>query len=74
VWLGVVAPAATPPPIVARIHALVQGMLKDDGMVKMMANAAIDVMPMSQADFARFVRDDHARWQAIVKHAGIEPQ
>jgi tripartite-type tricarboxylate transporter receptor subunit TctC len=74
VWLGVVAPAGTPPPIVARIHALVQGMLKDVGMVKKMANAAIDVMPISQAGFAQFVRDDHARWQTIVKHAGVEPQ
>jgi tripartite-type tricarboxylate transporter receptor subunit TctC len=74
VWLGVVAPTGMPQPIVERIHALVQGMLKDDGMVKKMANAAIDVMPMSQADFARFVRDDHARWRDIVKHAGIEPQ
>jgi len=74
VWLGVVAPTGMPQPIVERIHALVQGMLKDDGMVKKMANAAIDVMPMSQADFARFVRDDHARWRDIVKHAGVEPQ
>ena len=29
VWLGVVAPAGTPQPVVERIHALVEGMLKD---------------------------------------------
>ena len=49
VWIGLVAPAGTPPPIVDRLHGLVQGMLKDQTMVKRMAGAAIDVMPMSQA-------------------------
>ena len=74
VWLGVVAPTGTPKPVVDRIHALVQGMLKDATMVKRMANAAIDVMPMSQAEFAAFVKDDYARWGKIVKNAGVEPQ
>jgi tripartite-type tricarboxylate transporter receptor subunit TctC len=74
VWLGVVAPAGTPKPIVDRVHALVQGMLKDQTMVKRMAGAAIDVMPMSQSAFATFVKDEYGRWQRIVKAAGVEPQ
>ena len=74
VWLGVVAPAGTPQPIVDRVHALVQGMLKDPAMVKRMAGAAIDVMPMSQARL-RDVREGRIRALAgIVKHAGVEPQ
>jgi tripartite-type tricarboxylate transporter receptor subunit TctC len=74
VWMGVVAPPGTPQPIVDRLHSLVQGMLKDQGMVRKMASAAIDVMPMSQADFAAFVKDEYGRWQKIVKNAGVEPQ
>jgi len=74
VWLGVVAPTGTPQPIVDRIHALVQGMLKDPVMVKRMAAAAIDVMPMSQREFAAFVNGEYGRWQKIVKDAGVEPQ
>jgi tripartite-type tricarboxylate transporter receptor subunit TctC len=74
VWIGVVAPTGTPKPIVDRMHALVQGMLKDEAMVKRMANAAIDVMPMSQSGFASFVRDEYTRWEKIVKNAGVEPQ
>ncbi len=74
VWIGVVAPAGTPQPIVDRLHGLVQGMLKDPTMVKRMAGAAIDVMPMSQAEFATFVKDEYGRWQKIVKAAGVEPQ
>jgi tripartite-type tricarboxylate transporter receptor subunit TctC len=74
VWIGVVAPTGTPQPIVDRVHALVQGMLKDEAMVKRMAGAAIDVMPMSQLEFTAFVKDEYGRWEKIVKAAGVEPQ
>jgi tripartite-type tricarboxylate transporter receptor subunit TctC len=74
VWLGLVAPAGTPTPILARLHGLVQGMLKDEGMAKRLADAAIEVMLMSQVDFALFVKHEYARWQGIVKNAGVEPQ
>jgi tripartite-type tricarboxylate transporter receptor subunit TctC len=74
VWLGVVAPAGTPKPVIDRVHSLVQGMLKDPVMVKRMAGAAIEVMPMSQQEFAAFVKDEYSRWQKIVKDAGVEPQ
>ena len=74
VWLGLVAPAGTPQPIVDRLHTLVQSMLKDPAMVKRMAGAAIEVMPMSQRDFSSFVKDEYTRWQGIVKAAGVEPQ
>jgi tripartite-type tricarboxylate transporter receptor subunit TctC len=74
VWIGVVAPPGTPQPIVDRVHAWVQGMLKDQTMVKRMAGAAIDVMPMSQRDFIAFVKDEYGRWEKIVKAAGVEPQ
>jgi tripartite-type tricarboxylate transporter receptor subunit TctC len=74
VWLGLVAPAGTPQPVVDRLHTLVQGMLKDPAMVKRMAGAAIEVMPISQRDFSSFVKDEYVRWQGIVKAAGVEPQ
>ena len=74
VWIGVVAPVGTPQPIVDRMHGWVQGMLKDESMVKRMAGAAIDVMPMSQREFSAFVKDEYTRWQKIVKDAGVEPQ
>ena len=74
VWIGVVAPPGTPQPIVDRVHGFVQAMLKDEAMVKRMAGAAIDVMPMSQRDFTAFVKDEYGRWQKIVKAAGVDPQ
>ncbi len=74
VWAGVVAPAGTPQAVVDRIHALVAGMLKDEATQKRMAAAGLDVMPMSQTEFAAFVKAEYARWERIVRDVGVEPQ
>jgi tripartite-type tricarboxylate transporter receptor subunit TctC len=74
VWIGVVAPAGTPQPVVERIHALTQGMLKEPAAQKAMAAAGLDVTPMSQPEFAGFVKAEHARWEKIVKDAGVEKE
>jgi tripartite-type tricarboxylate transporter receptor subunit TctC len=74
VWIGVVAPAGTPAPVVARIHAIVQDMLKHGPARTAMANAGLDLMTMSQPEFADFVKAEHARWEKIVQNAGVEKQ
>ena len=74
VWIGVVAPAGTPAPVVERIHAMVQSLLKDEAAQKAMAAAGLDLMPMSQPEFAAFVKAEYARWEAIVRDAGVERQ
>jgi tripartite-type tricarboxylate transporter receptor subunit TctC len=74
VWIGVVAPAGTPPPVVARIHAMVQEMQKHEPARNAMANAGLDLMTMSQPEFAAFVKAEYARWEKIVQNAGVEKQ
>jgi tripartite-type tricarboxylate transporter receptor subunit TctC len=74
VWIGVVAPAGTPAPVVARIHAMVQSMLKHEPARNAMANAGLDLMTMSQPEFAAFVKAEYARWDKIVQNAGVEKQ
>jgi tripartite-type tricarboxylate transporter receptor subunit TctC len=39
-----------------------------------MAAAGLDVTPMSQAEFAGFVKAEYAKWEKIVKDAGVEKQ
>ena len=74
VWIGVVAPAGTPAPVIARIHALTQGMMQDEAAKRAMAGAGLDLMPMSQPAFAAFVKDEYLRWEKIVKDAGVEKE
>jgi tripartite-type tricarboxylate transporter receptor subunit TctC len=74
VWIGVVAPAGTPAPVLERVHAMVQAMQKDEAAKKAMANAGLDLMTKSQPEFAAFVKAEYARWQKIVQNAGVERQ
>jgi tripartite-type tricarboxylate transporter receptor subunit TctC len=71
VWIGVVAPAGTPAPMLDRIHAVTQDMMKEQAAKNAMSGAGLDPMPMSRAEFAGFVKTDHARWETIVKDAGV---
>jgi tripartite-type tricarboxylate transporter receptor subunit TctC len=73
-WLGVVAPAATPAPVVERIHALVARMMKDAAVQKRLAASYLEPKPMSHAAFADYVKAEYGKWRGIVKDAGIEPQ
>jgi tripartite-type tricarboxylate transporter receptor subunit TctC len=73
-WVGVIAPSATPKPVVERIHALVAGMLKDAATQKVTTRFNLAPINMSQAEFAAFVKGEHARFQGIVKAAGVEPR
>lgn len=74
VWIGVVAPAGTPAPVLARVHAMVQAMLKDEAAKKAMTAAGLDLMTMSQPEFAAFVKAEYTRWENIVQNAGVEKQ
>ena len=74
VWIGVVAPAGTPAPMLDRIHAVTQDMMKEQAAKNAMGGAGLDALTMSRAEFADFVRADYARWEGIVRNAGVEKQ
>ena len=71
VWIGVVAPAGTPAPMLDRIHAVTQEMMKEQAAKNAMSGAGLDPMPMRRAGFADFVKAEYVRWEAIVKDAGV---
>ena len=74
-WFGAVVPARTPPDIVQKLHAALGESLKSRSLRDAMARASFELAQAeSQADFARQLRADHARWGAIVKASGFTPE
>jgi tripartite-type tricarboxylate transporter receptor subunit TctC len=73
-WFGIVAPKGTPADIVATIHDAVQAMLEDPATVKRLQDNYLELMPMSQPDFARFVTAEFPKWQQAVKDSGLQPE
>jgi tripartite-type tricarboxylate transporter receptor subunit TctC len=71
-WLGLFVPAKTPPEVLSRIHAESVKILNSPDLKARLGPQGIELATNSPADFARFVRDDNAKWGKIIKEAGIK--
>ncbi len=70
-WYGLYAPALTPVPIVARLHAAFAQVLKDPATVaKLEAQGAAPEASASPEAFAKWAREDAAQWFDVVKKSG----
>ena len=71
-WFGIVAPAKTPPDIVARLNAdIVKAVQSPEGRAKM-EEAGFRVTGTSQQDFARIIAADTVTWGKAVAATGFK--
>jgi len=73
-WYGMLAPAATPREIVARIHDDMTKALALPEVKSALAAQGMEVAPSSPEEMATLMRRDAARWAAVVKRQGIKAQ
>ncbi len=73
VWYGFVAPAATPKPIVARLHAEVQKALQTPEVRERMAAAGGEVAAGTAEQFGALLRSERVRYEKLVREANIKP-
>jgi tripartite-type tricarboxylate transporter receptor subunit TctC len=71
-WLGLFMPAKTPQDIVAKVHGEVVRILSGAELKARLGAQGIELVTNSPSEFARFVREDNARWGKIIKEAGIK--
>jgi tripartite-type tricarboxylate transporter receptor subunit TctC len=71
-WLGLFVQGRTPPDTVSRIHAEVVKQLNSPGLKAKFAAQGIDISTDSPPEFARFLREDNARWGKVIRDAGIK--
>ncbi|HEX4553299.1 MAG TPA: tripartite tricarboxylate transporter substrate binding protein [Xanthobacteraceae bacterium] len=72
VWYGAFMPAKTPPAIVERFYTATAKVLKTDKMQEKLAQLAVDPLPMTSAEFNKYVVDEIAANAQLVKAAGIK--
>ena len=70
-WFGLLAPKATPPALIARLHDDVAKVLAMPDVRKDLVAKGADPGDMSAAEFGRFIADEQAKWAKLVKDAGI---
>jgi tripartite-type tricarboxylate transporter receptor subunit TctC len=73
-WYGIVVPAATPQAIVQRLNAELAKILAMADVRRSFADQGADVEGGTADAFGAFMREELARWGAVVKQAGITAQ
>jgi len=71
-WSGLVAPAGTPPAIVARLNAEANKALGSSELKAKLAEEGSTPLGGTPQQFADFIRKEHAKWGAAVRDAGIK--
>jgi tripartite-type tricarboxylate transporter receptor subunit TctC len=70
-WIGIVVPASTPAPLVARINEAFVAALKDPQVVERLRGQGMETVGNSPQAFARFMQDELARWGPVIKRSGV---
>jgi tripartite-type tricarboxylate transporter receptor subunit TctC len=73
IWLGLLAPKATPAAIVNRLNAEVAKIVSAPEVVKAWAVQGATPMRMSVDEFGRYLQQDITKWARIVKISGAKP-
>jgi tripartite-type tricarboxylate transporter receptor subunit TctC len=71
-WLGLFVPAGIAPQVLQKIHVDITRVLNAPELKARLAPQGIELSTNSPAEFARFIREDNARWGKIIRDAGIK--
>jgi tripartite-type tricarboxylate transporter receptor subunit TctC len=71
-WVGIFAPAKTPPAVVDRLQREIAAALKTPFVRERYATLGIEPVGNSPREFFEQVRDDLARWEKVVKAANVK--
>jgi tripartite-type tricarboxylate transporter receptor subunit TctC len=72
-WTMLLAPAATPAPLLARMEAETIKAMRSKEIGDQLANDAVEVAGSDRAEAARMLRDEIARWGKVIKERNIQP-
>jgi tripartite-type tricarboxylate transporter receptor subunit TctC len=73
-WFGLLAPAKTPAAIVAKLSADANKALGEHDVKQQMMILGAEPSGDTPSQFARFIRDDQAKWSRLMKERGIVPE
>jgi tripartite-type tricarboxylate transporter receptor subunit TctC len=73
-WVGLLAPAATPPAIVSRLSAEMRKSLAKPETRERMKQLGAFIVADSPAEFAAFLKKDYERWAQVIKTSGVKAE
>ncbi|MES2192876.1 MAG: tripartite tricarboxylate transporter substrate binding protein [Pseudomonadota bacterium] len=74
IWLGLMAPAGTPKPVIDKLNAAVNAATKRPDIVKLWTGQGAVAMSMTPEEFDKYLRGDIVKWGEVVKKFADKPQ
>ena len=72
IWFGILAPAGTPPAIVAKVNADVRKVLEDPGLRSALQSRGFEPRSSSSEELRTLIEKDQDRWGALIKKLGLK--
>ncbi len=72
IWYGMLVPAGTPKALIAKLNAESNKALALSDVKERLSGAGIDTAGGSPDDYAKFIRDELAKWGPVVKASGAK--
>jgi tripartite-type tricarboxylate transporter receptor subunit TctC len=72
-WFGLMAPAGTPPAVVAKLEKALARTLAMPDVHKRLTEMGAIVQPLNSKQFGDYLRSELVKWADVVKKAGITP-
>jgi tripartite-type tricarboxylate transporter receptor subunit TctC len=73
-WYGIVGPAKMPEAIVTKLNAEINKLLAAPDLRNTFAAQALEVMPMTPAQFGQYIADEIVHWTAVARASKIEAE
>jgi tripartite-type tricarboxylate transporter receptor subunit TctC len=73
-WYGLVAPAATPPEVLRRVHAAAIAALRSDALREQFARVGGIPFPSTPEEYGAFLAEEQAKWSRIIDAIGFKEQ
>ena len=72
-WLGLVAPAGTPPDRITWLHKEIAATLNDPSIKARLVQTGNEIVASTPEQFSQFIRSELKSYEVIVREAGIKP-
>ena len=70
-WTGLLAPAGTPPAIVAKLNGVFNAALNDPEIRRRLEESGVSVSPSTPEEFGALVKSETARWGRLIREKNI---
>jgi len=73
-WYGMVAPANTPPPIVATLNKTAVEAMKDPDVISKLSSQGANLVGDTPEQFRSYIASETQKWAMVIKEAGVPVQ